>query len=574
MKKIFDSSCFLGYVNQVSPQGVRIHFPSSKLLNNFRHEGTLFNGANVGDFVVIEGVRYGFLARIVDLSLPDSERKSIDEKSIHESESIFHPIATAELLLSFDLYCPDKLEKTVAHFPPIGAKVFACSENLLKDYIKSFGAQNDECCNVYAEIGALSSHRLPCSVSINSIFNRHCAVVGTTGGGKSWTVARLIESLKKQTCNKVILIDATGEYEGTADKNYILGSDAYFPYTKLTIADLFYLLRPTGQSQRPILLEAIRSLKLVRIAQTDPLYSSKTSSCQITITPAGQLQKANQQKRPVKLGFYVYRDKINNSLCDFDINNLIGQINEECVYQSSRLGDAYYGDRNLKDYDYQTSLICRIAELLSNPIFSNLFGFSKDIPALTSITDAIDTFLKSKDEQILRICFSQVPSSFFAKEIVANALASHMLSFAREGKFLSSPLVMCLDEAHQFLNKNVSDDFFSTQPLDAFDSIAKECRKYGLFLCLSTQIPRDIPIGTLSQIGTFIVHRLINDQDRKMIESACSSANKNSLSLLPVLGAGEALLLGVDFPMPLTLKIKAPSNPPNSKTPMLTSLRQ
>ena len=158
----------------------------------------------------------------------------------------------------------------------------------------------------------------------------------------------------------------------------------------------------------------------------------------------------------------------------------------------------------------------------------------------------------------------------FAKEIVANALASHMLSFAREGKFLSSPLVMCLDEAHQFLNKNVSDDFFSTQPLDAFDSIAKECRKYGLFLCLSTQIPRDIPIGTLSQIGTFIVHRLINDQDRKTIESACSSANKNSLSLLPVLGAGEALLLGVDFPMPLTLKIKAPSNPPNSKTPMLT----
>lgn len=573
MKKIFDSSCFLGYVNQVSPQGVRIHFPSSKLLNNFRHEGTLFNGANVGDFVVIEGVRYGFLARIVDLSLPDSERKSIDEKSIHESESIFHPIATAELLLSFDLYCPDKLEKTVAHFPPIGAKVFACSENLLKDYIKSFGARNDECCNVYAEIGALSSHRLPCIVSINSIFNRHCAVVGTTGGGKSWTMARLIESLKTQTCNKVVLIDATGEYEGIADKNYILGSDAYFPYTKLTIADLFYLLRPTGQSQRPILLEAIRSLKLVKIIQNDYSYP-QDPSFKMTITDAGCLHKANQLKKPIKKCSYKYRDQLNNTSCNFDINNLIMQIKNECVYLSSRAGDDYYGEHNSKDYDYQTSLICRIAELLSNPIFSNLFGFSKDIPALTSITDAIDTFLKSKEEQVLRICFSQVPSSFFAKEIVANALATHMLSFAREGKFSSSPLVMCLDEAHQFLNKNVSDDFFSTQPLDAFDSIAKECRKYGLFLCLSTQIPRDIPIGTLSQIGTFIVHRLINDQDRKTIESACSSANKNSLALLPVLGAGEALLLGVDFPMPLTLKIKAPSNPPNSKTPMLTSLRQ
>ena len=82
-------------------------------------------------------------------------------------------------------------------------------------------------------------------------------------------------------------------------------------------------------------------------------------------------------------------------------------------------------------------------------------------------------------------------------------------------------------------------------------------------------MPRDIPIGTLSQVGTFIVHRLINDQDRKTIESACSSANRASLSLLPALGAGEALLLGVDFPMPLVLKIKTPTNRPNSRTPAL-----
>lgn len=99
--------------------------------------------------------------------------------------------------------------------------------------------------------------------------------------------------------------------------------------------------------------------------------------------------------------------------------------------------------------------------------------------------------------------------------------------------------------------------------------IAKECRKYGLFLCLSTQIPRDIPTGTLSQMGTFIVHRLINEQDKKAIENACSSANRNALSFLPILGEGEALIIGVDFPMPLTLKINQPNNPPKSNTPSL-----
>ena len=105
--------------------------------------------------------------------------------------------------------------------------------------------------------------------------------------------------------------------------------------------------------------------------------------------------------------------------------------------------------------------------------------------------------------------------------------------------------------------------------LEAFDLIAKETRKYGLFLCLSTQMPRDIPIGVLSQMGTFIVHRLINDLDKKAVESAASSANRGVLSFLPVLGEGEALLIGVDFPMPLMLKIDEPQRKPNSNTPRL-----
>ena len=149
-------------------------------------------------------------------------------------------------------------------------------------------------------------------------------------------------------------------------------------------------------------------------------------------------------------------------------------------------------------------------------------------------------------------------------------LASFLLNLAREGKFNNpveeNPLVIILDEAHQFLNKNVKDEYFD-QTLDSFDLISKECRKYGLFLCLSTQMPRDIPVGTLSQMGTFIVHRLINELDKKAIENACSSANRSALSFLPILGEGEALLVGVDFPMPLLLKIDEPNKKPNSKTP-------
>jgi DNA helicase HerA-like ATPase len=68
-------------------------------------------------------------------------------------------------------------------------------------------------------------------------------------------------------------------------------------------------------------------------------------------------------------------------------------------------------------------------------------------------------------------------------------------------------------------------------------------------------------------MGTFIVHRLINQQDREAIEYACSEANKSALSFLPILSSGEAMITGVDFPMPIILKIIKPQTPPDSGTP-------
>jgi len=82
-----------------------------------------------------------------------------------------------------------------------------------------------------------------------------------------------------------------------------------------------------------------------------------------------------------------------------------------------------------------------------------------------------------------------------------------LLNKARSNAFRENPLILFVDEAHQFLNKKVKDEYFESTELNAFDNIAKESRKYGLFLCLFTQMPRDIPVGTLSQMGTFITRQ-------------------------------------------------------------------
>jgi len=555
----FNHNYFLGYINEVTPQYVMVHFPSANLLDKFSHKGKFYAGGNVGNFIVIEGEEFGFLARIIELALPDGERKSISEKAIHHDETAFHPSGKAELLLSFSVFEPEKTQKTVSKYPSIGAKVYSCSDEQIEIYVKEFGKKKDELENVYADLGKLTSNDAHCKVSLNSIFGRHCAIVGTTGGGKSWTVSKLIEEVNNQTNNKIILIDATGEYSRISSESLILGKDAYFPFQSLSIPDLFFLLRPTGQSQRPVLLEAIRSLKMIRIARTQ------------NTNPKDTKVKADT----VKATYYDFYQKnikeIEDNSCNFDITYLIEQIKEECIYPSGFTDSKKWGGYDAKTYDYQTSLIGRIADLTNSEIFNRLLGFKGVPDGCKSIVENINTFITKSESQVLRISFEDIPSSFSVKEIIANALATFLLNLARHNQFRTEPLILVVDEAHQFLNKNIKDEFFESQTLDAFDLIAKECRKYGMFLCLATQMPRDIPTGTLSQMGTFIVHRLINELDKKAIESASSSANRSALSFLPILGEGEALLVGVDFPMPLLVKVNEPDKKPESNTPKLKS---
>jgi DNA helicase HerA-like ATPase len=159
-----------------------------------------------------------------------------------------------------------------------------------------------------------------------------------------------------------------------------------------------------------------------------------------------------------------------------------------------------------------------------------------------------------------------LPFGHHAREIVANAIGRHLLSMAREGRFRESPLVLFLDEAHQFLNKELGDEN-TRYPLDSFELIAKEGRKFSLNICISTQRPRDIPEGVLSQMGTLIVHRLTNDKDREVVERASGEIDRSAAAFLPTLAPGQAVIIGVDYPMPLTVQVEKPAQKPDSRGP-------
>ena len=591
---IFSNDKFVGYVSKVTTDSCFVQIPSSTLINPFWDNGKEYVAGIVGTYVIIEGLNDGFLGKIREVSIPEDEIKRLNEdnqNTIKKKETFkrSHPYAVVDFLLCFDFYemIP---KKGIPTFPLVSSKVYLCNEEFLEQIISN---KTEKSSFDIATLQNLS--RVNINIKQSALFGRHCAIIGNTGGGKSWTVARLIEETIKGNDNKkVILIDATGEYSpfskqalttpiyfGDIDNLPERYTSVNYNYRQLTIADLQIMLRPSLQSQTPVLLESVKSLKIVNFVlnKTETYKFKNTNDSfiqdfrQIYEVDSGVLRKAN---RPKQLFLSAIRDLktiINKDDNDYDISFLVDQIKEECVYESdfnSNSSNNKFGGANNKDYGNQTTLISRIISMLDNPILNAIFEFRQQSqPSSTPVKfiDCLNTFLSS-DNKMMLIDLSQMGFDYNVREILVNIIGKELLKRARKANFKEIPTIVFLDEAHQFLNKKLQDSFSENIELNAFDLIAKECRKYGLYVCIATQMPRDIPIGTLSQVGTFIIHRLINDQDIDKIKGSCSETNRWILSGLANLSSGEAIISSINLPFPLTIKIKEPHTKPISQAPI------
>ncbi len=166
---------------------------------------------------------------------------------------------------------------------------------------------------------------------------------------------------------------------------------------------------------------------------------------------------------------------------------LARQITNECIWDTGQNNLATsWGRKNDTDVSNCVSLMSRINNVMSTAEYNQIFGFRKtSLPDAKDLKAGIKEFLESK-KSILRLDFSKVSFDYQVREILVNAIGSYLLNEAREGVYKENPIIVFVDEAHQFLNKSIADEYFSAKPLDAFEQISKEARKYGLFLCIAT----------------------------------------------------------------------------------------
>jgi hypothetical protein len=511
----------------------------------------------VSEFVVIECGQFAILGRVMNVAVPEKDRVSLEIKT--GVPRPVNPIGTVHLLTTVSIK-EHSVQRGILQHPRIGSKVYAAHPLFVRWVVESCQTSDHESPPIVLEVGHLDVSNEPgVRLMPESLFGRHCAVLGSTGGGKSWTLARLLEELGKYK-SKAILLDATGEFHtlSVVTKHVHIGepwevvqsTEVVFPYPELTEGDLLALLRPSPAVQAPKLRSAIRSLKLAKILGNEH-----------QLVTEGVIVKANSLRQPFEQACEEHAQIIHDHRLRFDITKLCQQIEHECVWPTAYGGDATrWGAAVQNDIGHCVYLQSRIDEMLHSAALSCIFKPEEKV----SLIDVIQAFLNDANSKILRISLKFVTDSNNCREVVANAIGRYLLDLGRSGTFNKKPLIVFLDEAHRFLNRWLGDEN-SKYVLDAFDLIAKEGRKFSLDLCLATQRPRDIPEGVLSQMGTLIVHRLINANDREVVEKASGDLDKAAAKFLPALAPGEALIVGVGFPMPLAIQIAPPIDKPKSE---------
>jgi hypothetical protein len=558
-----DEARRVGTVTMAGPQVVTLNLPHAGSDTAHLHHGEIVPRGEVGEFVCFPRTGTIVLGRITRVELPERDRLSIEPRIGRSLPT--DPVGHVALLTDIDL-ASEQVTGAVSSPPKIGTPAYSVPRQFLQWVLAASSNLPGEGAAVSLDIGDVAGvMQAPVSVSPERLFGRHCAVLGVTGGGKSWTIARLVEECAKHDC-KVLLIDATGEF-ATLDnvaRHVSIGSerdaptstsDVCCPYTKLEERDLFAFFTPSGQSQAPVLREAIRSLKLVeQLAAADPLVQN------------GCIPKAMRQKAPIMAACRTHVATLESPLADFEIERLAEQVEHECVHPTAGTAaqpDATrWGQSNQAALGWCLPMMLRIDGMVRatamRPVFRPL--------ALPAIQDELDNFIASPTVRVLRVSLRYLSFALSVRPIVVNAIGRHLLLMARDKKFVAKPLVVLLDEGHQFLGKTIGDEG-NQYPLDAFDLIAKEGRKYGLTLCLATQRPRDIQDGVLSQMGTMIVHRLTHGADREVVERAARDVEKSVAAFLPTLAPGQALLLGADFPVPIPIQVRGPEHRPDAKGP-------
>ena len=567
-------------------------------------DGVRFIG-EVGSYVSIYEVGRIIIAEVI----------GVDEKTLISANNDMHkPNSRRQIYLNLvGEIVNDNFIFGVSKLPLIFSEIHIISEKELSSMIE---VDNDEVATESAQntravllpIGkSVFFSDYDVKINIDKFFGFHFAVFGNTGAGKSNTLARIIQKIFEKTNfsakgAKFVIIDSNGEYsaafsrinENNSDINYsvkiaddVKSNKLEIPVWALSADDWAVLLHASEKTQIPVLKRAIDIAKifysdsteneavkdhilsstLLGIINSSDSSPSKVDKLKAILTRFGTTNiSMDSQTTKGKLGEiikisygamndegaaityltqFVKPDLITNSFSGtfvpYDLEQFILAVDFATLYEGS------ISSQRIQEYTATLSTRLQTirdgiqGKLLTKTSFSTVNEYINDLLGKNQI---VDVDISTLDDA--------------SAEVVTKVLAKLILDYLkRQEKKANMPVNFIIEEAHRFV-KNESN--YGAVGYNVFERIAKEGRKFGMLLGISSQRPSDLSKTVVSQCSNFIIHRVQNPDDLQYISRMVPYINQNSIDRLTYLQTGNALVFGSAINIP-TLTIFEQANP-------------
>lgn len=524
---------YIGKVTQVYRSCCVAQVDNVQLMSNREAFNNSFLPNTINYFVIIKSTLGLFLGEVFE--------NKASRKSIFEMSSTAEEKASDYQELNIDTIAimrPDGEKFELAGFQTLGItdKVYMAPDEAYQIFIRSleFSHEVEERLPSFARY--LNRSAAPVELKPSTLFNRHVMCIGATNSGKSTTALSILDKMVS-TKRKALIVDPTGEYRDAFNDDEItkltLGVDTTISPGKVTMQEWEKLFETTSNSQGAVLAEAITSLRY--------------------------MHKVGQDRCFYKVGEDI--EEVQEALasvgaddCEFDISLLPEQIQAEAV--SEPLRDDNYNFKYCYDMlkaNANNPLIQKIQYQMTN---TRLLSFFSNDPGMYNLLDVIDEFVHTPD-----VSLYIDSSSLGAAEGIGGMVIDLICNFVIQQDGIS-PFVFFIDEVHRYAKSQYSDREFH----GGLTLVAREGRKKGIFLYLTTQNPKDVSPILFGQIGTLLIHRLMLNDEIRAVES---HLDDYSIKHVRKLNQGEVILTSVNLLHNMFIHIDKSDRTQHNQTPQL-----
>lgn len=485
-------------------------------------------------------------------------RKKIMDKELEEENLVEENLCKITLIGTFknkEGVLSNVFRRTLETVPEIDANCFALENDKLTNFMKVISQLSDGANSLSLGTYTLDDNA-KAYINGNKLFQRHAFIGGSTGSGKSWTTAKIIEQMATLSTVNSIVFDLHGEYK---------------PLKTIDNIEYYKIAGPSDIEQNKgladnvlhipywlLTYEALVSMFVDRSDQNAPNQSMIISR---------EIKNVKKEYLEEKGETDVLANFTIDSPVPFSLENLLEKLN---AINSEMVPGARAGAEKAGDFNGKLSrMISRLENKISDRRMGFLFAGGDIVMEFDWLNKLVETLIGVNSENskagIKIVDFSEVPSDILP--LIVSLIAR--LSFSVQQWTKSEerhPIALLCDEAHLYIPNKSSSSTSDEISLSIFERIAKEGRKYGLSLVVISQRPSEVNRTVLSQCSNFIAMRLTNTEDQMVIKKLLPDNLGGFGDILPILDIGEALVVGDASLLPSRIRVDKPTISPNSGT--------